>query len=386
MARHPNNVVNAMRLIGYSLADMLPAYPEKDEGYLDQLLRDSALALNRPVIPYGLLGIHPCRSRYFNVNEHGFRSNGGPQPWPPDRGKVSIFFFGGSTAVGFNVEDGQTIPAQLQCCLESGGAPCEVYNFGSGNYTSRHDTLRFLDLLDRGFVPDYAIFLDGYNDGQYALGNRELVNLLDSLYQREKRRRRSPFLKSLIEFLSGYGRQAQLTSAESYTPEIAEKEAEAYLSESGIRNALQSSHRPLSPSKITAFHTRLSKLVWERYLDSAAMIRVLAASRGVKTLFVWQPVPFFRTTGEQRIMERLYFVYRYGVMCSLVYEWLDANQFPSMEDSDEFFNLSSAGESLGGVLYLDVCHYTAAFCAVIAEAISKKFLSLYSPPNRVLPA
>ena len=81
-----------------------------------------------------------------------------------------------------------------------------VYNFGSGNYTCRHEVLRFLDLIDHGYRPDYVIFLDGYNDSLYALGQYELVHALDALYQNEKRRRRSGYVKSLLDFALGRAR------------------------------------------------------------------------------------------------------------------------------------------------------------------------------------
>ena len=175
-----------MSLIGYSLADMLPAYPGKDEAYLDQLMRDTAHSFDRHVVPYGLLGTQPCVSEYFNVHPGGFRSNGNSQPWPPDQGRTNIFFFGGSTTVGYGLEDGHTIPAQLQCSLNAAGVECEVYNFGAGSYASRHEALRFLDLLDQDFKPDYVIVLDGNNDSVFGLGHRALVDSLNTLYLHEK--------------------------------------------------------------------------------------------------------------------------------------------------------------------------------------------------------
>lgn len=145
---YAQELIHAMKLVGYSLGDMLPAYTDKDEAYLDHLWRDTANASNRFVMPYGLLGTKPCNSRYFNIHPGGFRSNGSSQPWPPDDTKVNIFFFGGSHTITYGIEDEQTIPAQLQFSLESAGVQCEVYNFGSGSYGSRHGALFFLDLVD----------------------------------------------------------------------------------------------------------------------------------------------------------------------------------------------------------------------------------------------
>lgn len=372
--RHPNNLVNAMRLIGYSLTDMLPAYPGRDERYVDQLLRDCALALSRPVMPYGLLGIHPCRSQYFNVSDGGFRASGQPQPWPAEAGRTTVFMFGGSSTVGFNVEDAQTIPAQLQPRLAASGADCEVYNFGSGNYTSRHEALRFLDLLDQGIVPDVAVFLDGYNDCHYAYGNQELVDALDLLYQREKRRRRLSFVGMLIDVArtATQDRRQALPTSQTYGPHGMEPAAQMLLSDDGIRRALSESDQLTPAHPLPEVYARIGERVWDRYLVSMAMIQAMASAYGVQTLFAWQPVAWHHTAPEQRVMERLFAVYRSGVFCAPVYQWLQTQAFPSLPDAADFLDLSAIGRGQPGVLYADISHYSAAFCATIADALAER--------------
>ena len=76
MSSHPNTLINTMELLGYGLEDILPAFPSRDTAYVDQMLRDNGLALSRPVIPYGLLGINPCQTEHFNITVEGFRSVG----------------------------------------------------------------------------------------------------------------------------------------------------------------------------------------------------------------------------------------------------------------------------------------------------------------------
>lgn len=376
---HPNNVVRAMALVGYSIGDLLPAYPGKCETYVDQLLRANSLSLNRPVTSYGLLGISPCASQHFNMTEHGYRSNGSAQPWPPAADRTNIFFFGGSTTMGFNVEDGQAIPANVHRKLRSAGVHCEVYNFGCGGYKARHEALRFLDLLDHGVVPDYAVFLDGLNDCYEALGNRFLVDTLNTLYQAERQRRRRSYWAALMEFArtSYAARQSPLPVA-SFAMETHEKDAEVYLSETGVMKALASSSRQMAPDEITEFQVRLAKSVWEHYVNSVAMIRALAGRYGVRVLFLWQPVPFYKTTEKQRVMDRLHVVYRYGVFSFLVYNWLHLNRFPGMSEASDFHDLSHLGEPIDGVLYADTVHYSPLFCQVIGEAVGAKLLAMLS--------
>lgn len=365
-----------MALVGYGLDDLLPAYPGQSVEYVDALFRDNSLSLNRPVIAYGLLGISPCSSRYFNVSPHGFRSNGAAQPWPPVRERRNIFCFGGSTMLGFSVADTETIPAKLQQRLQARGVECEVYNFGSGGYKARHEALRFLDLLDRHIVPDYAVFLDGLNDAYEALGNRYLVDTLNELYQTERRRRRKPFWNAVIDAVGTvYEARRRPAPAANFTADIADAEAEAVLSEAGVMSALANADREPSTAAISPFQARLSTSVWRQYLDSTAMIGALAARHAVPILLAWQPVPFFRTTAAQRIMDRLHVIYRYGVFSKLTYEWLHLHRFPGMADDDRFTDLSELGVGLHDVLYADTVHYSPRFCEVIADALASGLLS-----------
>src|SRR5262249_26348462 len=107
--------------------------------------------------PYSLFRVRPMRGSYVNVSEAGFRQNGAPLPWPPEAG--CVFVFGGSTAFGYGVADGETIPARLGNQLG-----VAVYNFATPNYTSVQERIRFEQLLLDGHRPSVAIFIDGFSD------------------------------------------------------------------------------------------------------------------------------------------------------------------------------------------------------------------------------
>jgi len=370
MTKHPNNLIEAMALAGYGIADLLPAFPGLPPDSIDQILRDNALALSRPVIPYGLLGIHPCRSRHFNITEHGFRWTGEEQPWPPRPDCVSIFFFGGSTGLGFNVDDADAIPRILRQRLRTAGLACEVYNFGSGNYSSRHELLRFLDLRDQGHHPHIAFFLDGYNDAFYTLGNPELVRVLDRLYQTEKRRRRRGYLGALWDFAVTSLEERRRPLPKAHTYNVDDAELAAVVSNPAIEAALAASSAPLPLDALTPGGRRAAETVWRRYRDSTAMIRALCDDGGTKALFAWQPVPYFATRPEQRVMEKLFPIFRAGGFSAPVYHWLHATGFPGMAEADDFVDLSDAAVGLDTVCYLDICHYTRPLAERIAERIA----------------
>lgn len=377
MSGHPNPLVNTMALLGYGLADMLPAHPGKDLTYVDQVMRDSALALSRPVIPYGLLGIHEARSPYFNLSAHGFRWAGEAQPWPPAPTAINVFFFGGSTTLGFNVEDGDTVPSLLRRHLKIFNPAIEVYNFGCGNYASRHEALRFLDLLDNGFKPDLAVFLDGYNDSFYGLGNRALVDVLDRLYQSEKRRRRKGWAPAISDYAqeSRRERSRPMPSATNQGIDSDDPEVLALTSPEGIAAALTAAE-PQSSFTLTPGLRHLAERIWSGWLDSNAMIEALAARHTVRTLFAWQPVPLFETPARARIMDRLHTVFPNTAFCTAAYHWLAQEEFPGLGKGTQFLDLSRIGAGLDRVAYVDQCHYNATLADLIAQSLTPRVIEL----------
>ena len=380
---HAFNTLKTMRLLGYDLPDMLAAFPGKDVTYLDQVLCDTAHASNRYVMPYGVLGVSACASKYFNVHPAGFRSNGEAQPWPPDPNQISIFFFGGSTTLGYCIEDSQTIPAQLQRKLVASGIAAQVYNFAAGSYTIRHESLRLLDLVDRNIVPDYVIFLDGNNESVLGLGPQALVDALDQLYQYEKERHRMSLPKAALHYVvKRVGSKAPPESPEVLVRITEDPEIEEFMRDQGIADALQASSQRLSLDQIAPAGVRLATRVWENYLNSVALVRGLASARNISTLFAWQPVLWYATTPEQRIMERLLYVFRHSVLCSPVYHWLHATSFPKMSSADDFLNLASIGQKSRQVLYVEYVHYSAAFCQLIAEALANAATSRWKFQKR----
>lgn len=377
---HPNNLVPILESIGYGLSDLLPAYPGKDIAYVDRVLRDNACALSRPVISYGMLGIHPVRTAYFNMTEHGHRWIGEDQPWPPDPRFCNIFFFGGSTALGYNIEDRHTISSFLHRALNKAGLAVQVYNFGGGNYSSRHVALYFLNLLDQGVSPDVAVFLDGFNDSYYAFGYHALVKALDQLYQSEKRRRRSSYPGAVLDYALDAFRQRHdpMPNAASERPNSDDPDITHLTSPAGISAALADTSHPASIDALSPGHTKMAGMVWRRWLDSNAVIRALAREHHVRTLFAWQPVPLFATLPSARIVERVFGVFPNSVLCSAVYKWLHAAGFPDLPADIDFLDLSRLGEDRREVGYVDMCHYSGIFTEIIAENLASALMPIIS--------
>jgi hypothetical protein len=102
----------------------------------------------------------------IGVHEAGFRFGGKAQgPWPPDKSRLNVFVFGGSTAFGSGAADEETVSAQLQQALSARlGKQVYSYNFGVGAYYSSQEVINMWRLARDGHFPDLVVFLDGLND------------------------------------------------------------------------------------------------------------------------------------------------------------------------------------------------------------------------------
>jgi len=368
-----NNLVEIMREVGYDLPDLLPAFPGYDLAKLTDVQRDTGLALNRPYIGYGMLGVAPCRTAYFNVSRDGFRLPGADQPWPPSTEKFNIFLFGGSTAMGYYIPDKDTIAAQLEKCLSRHRSDISVYNFAGGSYTSREEALRFTQLVDTGTRIDLAVFLDGYNDAYYAYGNPALTIALDALYREEKRRRGKRFFSAVLDYalsmMKGPPHLSTISDRESISPN---RECSDLLLPKDVLKQLARA-ADLDDLHTTPAEDRLAERIWTRYLDSFALIRGLAARHKIPIHAFLQPTPYYGCRPEQRIMERLFVRLAPGTYAAPFFRWLHARKFPGTQEF-RFTDLSLAGLNQNGVLYLDICHYSPRFSEHLGALMAERLL------------
>ena len=83
-----------------------------------------------------------------------------------------MFVFGGSTTFGVGLPDDETIASCLQQFAAEGHStpPLKVYNFAQPAYFSSQELIQFEQLLNAGFIPQIAVFVDGINDFTFADG------------------------------------------------------------------------------------------------------------------------------------------------------------------------------------------------------------------------
>jgi hypothetical protein len=361
-------------------------YPDKSEADIKKLLYQHSVleTIYEPFVEFRMPAI---ATDTLNNHEAGFRLIGQDQgAWPPDKNAYNVFVFGGSTTWGGGNMDGETIPAYLQATLreQAGTRRINVYNFGAGAHFSTNEVTYFQNLLRAGFVPDFAIFIDGLNDfhfwnGESAAGSifrasfkawnsnglashvlrrefqglsttdwtwyvHELVQTLPVVRlwkQWELRRVADRHLVILANGLAlGVGRAK---AAESDQNAIYN---ERYKDDDGIKD----------PGRINA--------VIDRYLANKTIAQGIATEFGIQAIFVWQPVPLYAydlrlhpfEIEEQHRRHR----YGYPVMAEYV----------RTHDVKNLVWCADLGKDAVSTIYSDEVHYLATFNLKIAQCIA----------------
>lgn len=309
----------ALALDDAGLARIYPGWPR---GRVAELLEES---WERPLRfdPATEFSEVPFQGKYVNVREPGYRLGRDPGPWPPAAGVHNVWVFGGSTAFGYGVADGETIPSFLQESLRRRypGTPVAVYNFGQAYFYSSQELSLLQSLLATGApAPEVAVFLDGINEHQS-----------EPYY--------SDYLRGLVR-----------------SPET------AFL------------HRFEGTS------LSRGEQVAERWARNERMGEGICASFRIKPLFVWQPAPDWRydlrhhllwqENGKRPAGPAPVFGNspHYAAMAAMVKLRAAATE----RLGKRFLWLGDLQEKEQRPLYVDRLHYTAAFNREIAERIADR--------------
>ena len=298
---------------GDQLAAVYPGWSATDR---TQLLTET-WSRSFECVPFVHFQEAPHTGQYVNVDSAGFRWNSNTPPvFPPGDETFTIFVFGGSTTFGYGVADHETIPAYLETLLNQRTIlPVRVLNFGVGNYYSEQELRRFEGLLLAGYRPDLAIFIDGINELQPA--PRQWQQSCD-----QPDRLTLPMLKWIH-----YNLPASIPAQGS-----ANIAAQDYLT---------------------------------RWQTTRGMIEAIAAQYTIKTLFIWQPSPYYRYNLDYHLFAA--HMPDYGDSVTAFYTLAE-----TMPESANYRYLGHIQEHATSALYVDAIHYTAAFNYEMAQHIAEK--------------
>ena len=333
-----------MERSGHQLAELGPAFPGLSVEEIRSVLHDNRFGLRRTVERFGYLGIRECKSDYFNVGKNGSRSNGLNSVVSTDGYQVHCY--GGSTTVGQNVADNQTISAFLESQLRK-KLNVNVFNFGAGNHTSLHSSLRLLDHVMSGNIPDLAIFLNGFNDCFYSAGGA------DGILQ---------FLDLVLE--ASQDSKTRATKLEDFVDLIPQG--------SSTVNSI----------KTTGYETdeQLANDVRTSYAASVSVQKFVSKYFGVKILRFIEPTCFLNCRAEQFLLSRIGSGNVRFELVKRLYEIIGDHGCEKVFGNEELISLVDIGQDLlPGPLYVDEVHFSPSFNDHIAQKISAHVV--FSPRN-----
>jgi hypothetical protein len=311
-------------------------YPGHSPAEVRELLRET---WSRPITwePFTEYRERRYQGRFVNVHPAGFRLSRGQAPWPPSSERLNVYVFGGSTTFGYGVADDETIVSGLQAFLDArlGAGRAACYNFGRGSYYSTTERILFENLLAEGDVPKAAVFVDGLNE--FAFG--------------------APFPAELLRMAVNLPVRGALAELERELP-LAQLVARA-----------KAGRVPRGSDAELAAHFDDASLLdtrIERYESNRRLIRAAASAWGVRTLFVWQPVPTYRYDLRYHLFGDLdfginnYSGFGYARM---------AERWRREPPAPDFLWAADMQDGMHEPLYVDQVHYTAAMSALVGEWI-----------------
>ena len=288
----------------------------------------------------------PFQGKYVNIDPAGFRLSKNQAPWPPRSDAMNVFVFGGSTTYGYGLPDDETIPSYLGECAAAGDSPARaaVYNFAREGYFSSQERILFEQLLAAKLVPQVAVFIDGLNEFSHPDGQ-------------------PAFTDTLRRFMAGEIHANPLDNL----PMI----------KAAHRLSARWKKSPPREVEDNADVAALDEII-ARWMANKKMIEAVGAAFGVRTVFVWQPVPTYKYD------LRYYFPTFAGGYGG---KWpRDHYGYPLMENlraqgklGPDVLWLADLQQDKHENLYVDPVHYTAAFskeiagqiCSAVAKSLTK---------------
>jgi len=294
--------------------------------------------------PYTDFAEKAFEGTYVNVAAAGFRVGREQGPWPPAAENFNVFLFGGSTTFSYGLSDGEALGSALQQALHT-ARPVKIYNFGRAYYFSTPERILFESLLNQGFVPDAAIFVDGFNDFFFTSGlPADFEKLAAAVPGKEPRSPAQLWLRDLA-----FTRLLRRLTEEP----------------PGNAGGESSETKIADPSGGLSETSNIDRVI-QRYLGNKKLEQAAADAFGVRALFVWQPVPAYRHQHEEVLTKNLgnYMLSGKGYAVFRTY----LNQKPP---GANFAWCADVLEGATGVVYVDAVHYSPRAIELLTQCIQK---------------
>ena len=352
MGKPTNIIFDQLAKSGYRIEDLIAAFPNSSVLEIQQRIVDSDLGLLRTVERFGYLGMQPGKSRYMNIDKFGNRyvpNHRGLTSWEfsVDQPKCTfIHVYGGSTTLGAHVSDDETLPYFLLKNLqEVGYENVVVVNCGGNNHTSLHCAQHLLDDCLSGRVPDYAVFLNGWNDATHADGGGD----------------------GIVDFLN-----ACLVASQDN-----DRESASVLE---IRNSIQSVNRDSYRNRTieSKDYDQFFKFFKLRYKSAVGLAAEIEQIFGTKVEFFFEPSAFVDCRNDQDLVPKIRELNSASPMIKHIYEELFSsgiNKFfgGRIFKPKQVKSLISCGQELQVFpLFIDDAHFTPQFNNYLSKEIASR--------------
>jgi lysophospholipase L1-like esterase len=284
----------------------------------------------------------------YDVDSMGFRMDSRKLDFAGPYSGHRIWMLGGSTTLGLGVRAPETIPSLLNDRLEK-ESDWRVYNLGQAGFTSTQELLLLVELLEAGHRPDAILCYDGINEVPFE-GEMDAVGAPGW----EKRTPKAALVRDVQD-------------GETVSSLVPLAIVRAFKIDDFMRRALK---RGAATHEIPGSNW---EVVARRHLESLALIKAIADSKSIPSVFFFQPIMEY----EQHYAIRAYSPYEkeklVGWMDSNEHQRRDALYLPSMEQRRTQLGLTDIHDVFRGhdgeTLYADPRHPNGAGNAIIAARI-----------------
>lgn len=283
--------------------------------------------------PYVGISLRDFSGEFVNIRDRVRKSY---EPPASDSDPIEVWFFGGSTMFGFDLQrDLHTIPSEVARLAERDGYRIRATNFGAPGYVNFQEVTLFLLALGTGRRPDVVVFYDGVNDKALAVLNSVFgINPVDQPSDLYADRMRTAWAESgfIPDAVDDPPESLLVTRANSEPPSI----------DDIISNCLGT------------------------YRSGVDLAHTVADRHGVRVIHFWQPDLFTRDRldpGEQALIEPL----------TLDQGRLESGRALSQRLRealpDDVIDLGDALDAVDGPVYSDQSHINEVGASAVAAAM-----------------
>lgn len=341
------------------LEELLRAGATDDTAWVSGYVREAADLQSewRSYVYWRMAARH---GRYINVDRAGIRHTWNPTPSPsPDQ--LKIFMFGGSAMWGIGARDEFTIPSLVSKKLAHPPAtPAWITNFGQLGWVNTQEVIALMLELQRGNIPDIAVFYDSSNDifsafqsGIAGIPQNELNRTAEFNVARDADLR--PILLRRLAVFRWIERAVRAIGGEPLDGRLRRRAASGEL---------------------------LAASVVDVYVRNFEVVDALASRFGFKARFFWQPTlptKSNRSPEEQREMSRprnTQTAELVGQVHKALRERIGTGRYPHIHE------LSGVFGNDGRMYFLDAVHLLEAGNERVADAMVQRLRDVTKRASR----